>query len=388
MKFKIKIIPVFSTFFLLVFCFPRNADAFGKLIWIQNILEVLGMVWTVYIIAYHKCIINKNLLPMFFLLIWTYPCTIFNNGFFLKLAEMTIRIFCIIVLSEYLIKKNCKKYICNMAIYWTVLMCIQFFSCLTNCFGSVVLENNMGRSELLYLFGMKVEIDQYVIYAIAFNMIAMLIGGLKEKITLVIVLSAALIFSLETEASTSLVGITLFFVSLIVSRFFCDKGIWEKLLILILIYACLFGFVGNTGMFAWLVDGILHEGVTLNGRTVLWKETLKLMKGWHLLLGYGIAPSYIIRLNDFFSVEHPHNQYLQCLFNFGVFGLILYVYIWLYQIRLIRTIYNKKLRNIYIATLVSNIIISIVSRNFLYSTAQIFFVISMHMSEVAKMCND
>lgn len=388
MRFKIKLVPWLSTIFLLVFCFPRNAAALGKLILIQNNLEVLGVIWTVYIIICYRNILVKKLWPMYLLLIWIYPCTIFNNGNFIKIMEVTIRLCCIVVLSELLIKNNCKKYICNIAAYWTVLMCIELFSCLTNCFGSIIIENNRGQSELLYLFGMKVEINQYVIYAVAFNMIAVLIGGLREKIMLIIIVLAALIFSLKTSASTSLVGMTIMFIFLAAGRFSQNKRIWEKLVILIVVYACLFGFSGNTSMFAWLVDGILQEGVTLNGRTVLWSETLKLMKGYHLLLGYGMTPAYIIKLNAFFSVDHPHNQYLQCLFNFGILGLILYLYIWLCQIKAIKIINNKRLRNVYIAALVSNMIICIVSRNLLYGTAQIFFVISMHMSEITEMCNN
>ena len=205
---------------------------------------------------------------------------------------------------------------------------------------------------------------------------------------LVTVVLSALIFSLKTSASASLMGMVIMLVFLVIGKFIENKKIWTSILILIVIYACLFGFIGNTNMFIWLVDGILKEGVTLNGRTVIWEETLKLMTEWHLLFGYGFTPTYIIRLNDFFSVNHPHNQYLQSLFDFGYFGLILYLYIWMSQIKTIGTINNKGLRNIYIATLVSNMVICIVSRNLLYGTAQIFFVISIYMGRITKICNE
>ena len=371
-----------STFFLYVFCFPRNADALGNIILVQNMLEVIGFCWTIYIIFSNKVKKLKKLSPMLLIFLWMYPCTLINFGNILKLFETSLRLGCIVILSEYLIERDLKKFIFNASAYWTALMLIELFSAVTNCFGTVNVANNMGRAEALYLFGMKVEIDQYMVYALFFTSLAAYIGRYKHKIQLLLTTLSILLFSIITLASTAFMGMFFFFLLAFCGHFIKNKKQWKYVVIFTAIVSCAYGFIGNTSMFEWLVNGILHEGLTLNGRTVIWAETLKLMSGWKWLWGYGFTPDYIIRLNDYFYVDHPHNQYLQSLFCYGIPGLCLYIWLLYEQIKKIRVIENRKLRKIYIATIIANLIISIVSRNLLYGTAQIFFVMSVHITEM------
>lgn len=388
MNLKIKPNLWISTFFLYVFCFPRNADALGNLIWVQNLLEVIGFCWTAYIVFSNKVKDLKKLSPMLFILLWMYPCTLINFGQFSNLFEVSFRLGSIVVLSEYLIEKDLKKFIFSVSAFWTVLMLIQFYSGVTNCFGSVIIANNMGRDDYLYLFGVKVEINQYMIYAIFFTSLAAYLGRYKQKLQFLLTTLSILFFSIITSASTAFMGMFFFFFLVMWGFLVRNRKQWKRMVIIVAILAVAFGFIGNTSMFEWLVEGILHEGVTLNGRTVIWEETLKLMSGWKWFFGYGFTPDFIIRLNDFFSVDHPHNQYLQSLFCFGIPGLCLYIWLLYEQIKKIRVIANRKIRNIYVAAILSNLIISIVSRNLLYGTAQIFFVMSVHITEISDLVSN
>jgi O-antigen ligase len=67
-------------------------------------------------------------------------------------------------------------------------------------------------------------------------------------------------------------------------------------------------------------------GVKFNasGRTVFWKATVNsYMESW--LFGKGAGSSEVLIQTSFVDIEHPHNDYLRILHDYGLVGLVLWL---------------------------------------------------------------
>ena len=72
-------------------------------------------------------------------------------------------------------------------------------------------------------------------------------------------------------------------------------------------------------VFSSLLEGVLHKGVTLNSRTIIWENAVNLIKQ-KPLLGFGALSQKQIDNYVLFGTTHAHNLFLELLLRTGIVG--------------------------------------------------------------------
>lgn len=381
-KFKLRKVSTYflvSVICLFIFCIPRNTSAFPQICYLLRKIELLCVAWTAYMFVKKRIYKNKWLYPMWMLFLLMVICTVMNDPEHLKDVFILIyRMFGVVVLSDYILNKDKHKGIKWIALIWVAFMLVQAYSAVTHCFGYASTSNSLYNSN--YFFGIRVEINQYIIYTIAFCWFAVYTNSLNW-IYAVVTSIAGVYFVFQENVSTSLMGLAIFLAVIIISKIVKSEKMWRSLIILLVVAIVIFAFVRNTQVFEWLLVGVLKEDLTLNNRTVLWQQAIEQLKGMHWLFGFGYSPPFNLRLGGTYAVNHPHNQYLQMLYNYGIGGLALYLLMVYKMVRKIRGIKNGHIKNIHMAALIATLIICITSRNYFYLTAQIYYIVVYHLTE-------
>lgn len=382
---KIKKIPqcyLITLIAIALLCIPYNSNGYPLLTRLLRYISYGIFAWSVLVFRTKKMYKLKWYVPFWILLILMVISTAANDISAVKsCVECVIRLFAIVVLFEFMMQYNSKLTIIWNATIWTVLMLIEAISEVTDCFGYASTVNSSDLNN--YLFGIRNEINQYVIYAFFFCFLAMYIGKMKEKVKLFIVLFSGIYFAVVQEVSTAISGIVVFFVVLLGSKLVKKKVWWRIYLAVLAISIFLFIKLQNTAMFQVILVTWLHEDLTLNGRIILWPQALEQARGIHAIIGFGFSPKYTLRIGSY-VVNHPHNQFIQFIFNYGYPGLVLYLWMMWKSVKKILAVKDYKIRMISIATISATVCMCISSRNYFYLTAQIFYVILRHINELTS----
>lgn len=365
--------------FLAIFCIPRNYDAFPGICQILRIIEMPGLAWSLILFFKNKYYKVRWYIPFYLLLVYMFICMRINDPIHTKDCNILIyRMFSVTVLSEYMFRLDRKRAVTSIGRIWAVMMFIEVYSLITGCFGyakSTVSSNHN------FFFGIRVEINEYIIYTFSFVCYAMYAGKSLDKFLAYVTMIGGLYFVFNQAVSTSVVGCFVFFMIILFGRVMRSKRMWRNIIITAAIISVTFAFIQNTSAFDWLLSDILGEDLTMNGRTLLWSQAIGQMRGIHLLFGYGYSPDFTLKLTGTFVANHPHNQYLQMMYNYGIPGMILYLCMMFKMVKVITRIPNSNVRIIHIATLTATIFMCITSRNYLYLTAQIYYASVLHLKE-------
>lgn len=376
-----KLLVFLSIVFLFCICFPRNNGAFPLLCRALRYIDVFVFVFSTFLFFYANIYGKAWYTPLVLLFIWMIICTLaMDPNDIVEAFTQVFRMASVFILSEFLMQINVKRGFIWLSRIWALFLIVQWISYITKCFGYTETSNTASISN--YFFGIRVEINEYIIYSIAFILFSIQFVGFFEKLYYIFSIAVGTCFVFSESVSTSILAIVIFGVIMICSSFIKKSKIWKLLLILVVIFAVLFAYLQNTEGFAWLLEGVLKEDISLNGRTLLWNQAIEQSRGIHLIFGYGFIPEFKLFLSSGFSVNHPHNQYLQFIYNFGLPGLILYLFMVYKMINNISKINNGFLKSVHIACLVSTTIMCISSRNYMYLTAQIYYVLSNYLSDM------
>lgn len=369
-----------SLILLTIICFPKDTGAFLKFSTALRYLEVISVIWSVNWFIRRKIYDNKYYWAIWAFIIWSLVCTVLNDYENLKDALMLgYRLFSTVVLTDMLFRVSRSKAMIGISTVWSIFMIIN---CITLIIGGIGTKWSMiTGSEVIYFFGSRVEIDQYIIYCFAFSMLASFYANTYYKILVALVVFCGCYFSVMEKVSTSLVGICMFFIVLIFSKFINNRLFWRVLLVSCVIALLYITIERDFEAFAWFLSDVIGEDITLNGRTIIWFQAINQMIGNNWVVGHGYNPMDAFWIGDY-SVSHPHNQYLQILYNYGIPGLGIYLYILYMMILRIKYIEDKKIRIIHLGCIAANLLMCLVSRNFMYFTAQIYYVMTYYFDKL------
>lgn len=209
--------------------------------------------------------------------------------------------------------------------------------------------------EQYYLLGNKFQISYLHILLLTFySYNNFYINQNKRKLVFIILYLACLAISIYTECTTAVVGTILFGLFMII---FKNKKVNSKLITITLIVSCsilvLFSSIIQFKPVEYLIVNILHEDITLTGRTIIYQEVFGIISS-NWLLGYGYGNSYEI-MHKAISFPNTQNALLEYWLTTGIVGM-------LFLILLIYNIlknYKKKINPIVIYILVFSILGSV-----------------------------
>lgn len=367
-----------SFLLLCILCIPSNV-AFGSLNTIVNCASYIGVVWC--LILMRDIQIERKMIPIIIFLLWEIVTTFINYTGFLGIVQINTKFLLVIFLVSTMIKYNPEKVIKYISTLFVIIMIVQYVSLVTHAFGFSGDQAFVNRYN--YFLGIRVNINKIILFAIFMVLTYITINRIAGLIKTIIVCYTGIVFIIVEDVSTSIMGVALYTMILIISLIIKNEKMWRNLLVFFFLVAIGFAFLGSTQAFRYLLEDILNEGLTMNGRTLLWEQAINNIHGVHWIIGNGYGHNYLFSIGSF-AVHSAHNQYLSTLFNYGIVGLALYFSMCYNQIAQIKYIKNTFLRNNLAAVLVSLFIIQIPASTADMTYYYIFYVITMNVDKVFK----
>ena len=210
-----------------------------------------------------------------------------------------------------------------------------------------------------YLLGNKFQVSYiHILLPILYMYYNSLINkkDVSNMVASIITLLFAMFISAYTECTTGLVGTILFTVF-----YFCmrkkNKKVNAKAIIIVLLISCskllIFSNIVKLKPVEYIIVNILHEDVTLTGRTIIYENIFNII-GSKWLLGYGYGNSYDV-MSEQLNYPNTQNALLEYWLTTGIAGMILLI-ILIYKIL---NNYNKNINSLIIYLLVFCILGSI-----------------------------
>jgi len=376
---KKHIIVVISVVLLVLSCIPQN-EAYAMLTPMIRSFRYLALIWSVLLFFTSKMYYIRTNWILYAFMIWILLTSLFNGTSLDEVIKLIYPIFSSVVLTQYIIEKDKKKGLVALAIFFAIFMLIEAISALTHCFGDVYVGAWQGN----YFFGIRVNVCFLLPYAIGLNLLYSKIDKKKGNFFWGLTLICSIYFVIYESVSTSIVTIAVILVGLLILHLYRFRKELLKPTIAVLIFLCAgFALIGSRAeIFRWLLVDILQEDITLSGRTLLWKQAFEYLQGLHWIYGYGYKHNFQFTISWWFASDHPHNEYLEMLFCYGVIGLGIYIKMVVKQFQAVWNINNREVRDIMLATLVSIVVMHISSHNYMAVFPYISYVVFVNMDKI------
>lgn len=303
---------------------------FKELEWL-NQFYIMGRFVTVYVLFLIFLMKGKKYRPGKFVIYFGLMeavlifSTFWNGGYSLTsflMNEVTGISF--IVLLDYMFTTDVKLAVSVLTVHYEILIYGNFVTVFLFPQGLY----NLGTGRNYWLLG---QVNQIVLYILPGIMLALLreyyvLKKERPGIRFWILMLISTVMSVKVWSATSVVGLVLFLVLIIVGEIWkiqIDIK-WGILLSLAVFTAFVLWRIQD--IFSWFIVNILHRNLTFSTRTTVWDHALNCIKEkW--LLGYG--EETLERAVERFGYMTPHNRYLYLMYKGGciltaVFGSMVY----------------------------------------------------------------
>lgn len=146
----------------------------------------------------------------------------------------------------------------------------------------------------------------------------------KKRMIFFIELTIITLCTLYCNSATSLVGLSILWIFLLMKKHFIKSKIFNSSNFFILYMLIFFIIVlfRMQNIFSWLIVDILGKDLTFTKRTILWDNILLWIKK-NILIGYGLENSKIFSAKmGYAAFTHAHNTIFDVLYKYGLLGLI------------------------------------------------------------------
>ncbi len=370
-------------YYILLFfiCIPGNSKFPMAFLVFQMAVTYIGFFVAMIFFFRFKYYRRKNLLPLIIWFIWMVAATLLNGtDFFGVIKDIIIPFFSTAILAVYLFDNDKENAISVITWMLTLFMLIQIFSMVTHCFGT---RFTQGRYSNVYFLGIRVNINKLFPFAVFFGLINYRFGKRRSPLCLIISAVSGLWFAMAEKVSTSILGAFIIVIVLIASRLIRSEHAWRNMAILAICVGALFAFfyTGTDAFSEMVFNDSLGEDITLSGRTRIWEQAIADMKGIHWIIGNGYGHSFLFRLNVFAS-NLTHNQYLEIIFDYGLIGLGIHIWCYVWQFKAVRLAGNKNASRIFIAVFIALVFMqipaSVNDKSFYY----VFYIATLYMPEI------
>ncbi len=259
---------------------------------------------------------------------------------------------------EYLNEKRNVSAFLHIAYYLTV-----GYLCINDIFLLKQMPSVSGKesTDILYLLGNKFEVSYMHFFWLVLyyqnNIVKIEQGRLRELLLLGTHIIITALISYAVECSTAIMG-----VAFIVFFLFCYKKItwlytpWGGLILLLLFDAffLVYEVVLDISFVQYLIEDILHEDLTLTGRTVIYAKMLDLIEEqpW---FGYGNGTASFFTWY-YMSMPNTQNGLLNDYIDWGMVGVSFFVFLFYFVVKYIGC--NISHKNPFLCLLYTYIVLS------------------------------
>lgn len=259
---------------------------------------------------------------------------------------------------EYLNEKRNVSAFLHMAYYLSV-----GYLCINDVFLLRQMPSVSGKesTDILYLLGNKFAVSYMHFFWLALyyqnNIVKIEQGRLWELLFLSAHIVVTALISYAVECSTAIVGI-----SFMVIFLYCYKKMpwlynpWGGLVLLLLFdtFFLFYEVVLDIPFIQYLIEDVLHEDLTLTGRTVIYAKMFDLIEDqpW---FGYGNGTATFFT-QYYVNMPNTQNGLLNDYIDWGIVGVLLFVLLFYFVVKHID--YNSSRKNPFLCLLYTYIVLS------------------------------
>ncbi|EEB36713.1 O-antigen polymerase [Anaerococcus hydrogenalis DSM 7454] len=331
-----KILITIMLFYILIP--PYINSILDKNTFIRKIIILLFIIITGSIIVFNKIKVDKYLIWITISYIFLIISTIINNG---RIYDSIISSFMVVIISLFIIIARYKSYLSNILIY--SIRNITFFIFLLNTIISIFMPYGLNKmvsnSSPEFLYG---NINSNFKYIIPGILCSILIDKKQNKsisfITLFFYIGTLYTYFFIYQTMTAILGL-LVIVIWMGYRKFIEKNIFtifSGIVVFIILFNIIIVYNSDSKVSLFFIK-LFGKNETLNNRTYLWNNIIKLIKN-NILLGYGLQNEEFIGIN-IGNYYGSHNYYLDLIFSRGIIGSI---FIFMLILSINKNIYKLK----------------------------------------------
>ncbi len=348
---------VLAVVFFITACLPISIKKYLDIVSLVNIVNCAGLFYSLLLEIEGRYYCKKKWLILHGFLIWVTIVSIIAGEGLVSVIQNVYTLYIASIMAIYLLQKNYNKSIYIISVIFSGMV---FMNLLTFFMGGLYQVNIYNMA---YFMGIRVNISDILVFAISISLISSIRGKRIHKIICIVCILSGVVFSVLEWVSTALVTMCVFalvcFIIKMTYKWPKQKKVIRIGSILLVIVVVSFSFNPDVQSYSWLVEDILGESLTLDGRTDIWESCISQIKGLTWIYGHGIAHEYTFAISNGAYVSHPHNQYLAMLFNFGIIGLLMYCKMLMEQLVSVSHVENSKIRMFSISCIIASIIMGI-----------------------------
>ena len=364
-----------------VLCLPSAFLAQYSLGAINSAAKYCGFALAVmYFIAWS--LYNRKLfLPLFSYFVWMIVSTALSGNSVKTIFISTYPILTVAVLVYVLTKIDWRGTVRFISYLFTAELVANFLSFLSGGY-------YRDTWNVMYFIGIRVNINGLFLAGVSIALLNAYLGTKIDKAVFLCALFSGGYFVIGEWVSTSILSISIFggimLFSWMIRKWPNKDKLFKRIGLLLLVLILLFMMNPDVSRFSWLIEDLLGESLTLDGRTELWSGALSQIKGIKWLFGNGYGSGTTFRTTNGFTATTAHSQYINIVYGFGIIGLMLYTFILIQQVRKYSSVRNQIIRSILFAAFVSMIIMNIVNSTYFEPYGYIWWVMCLTLPESSE----
>ncbi|MCR5248637.1 MAG: O-antigen ligase family protein, partial [Paludibacteraceae bacterium] len=259
--------------------------------------------------------------------VWLWINTLIHGYSLSNAVSSSLNSISLCIIMDYYLQKDTKRIIRSLARYLLLLVLINFVTILAYPDGMYSISSlATGVVTKNWFLGYKNPQVRIILPALTIQLISNYIKNKNIYTSSVIMLIIAFASSYLVDSGTAMFGVVIFYVAVLYFNAFKESKLLsiKNILIISLFISVAFVLFNAQDLLMKLWENPLGRNNTLTGRTYVWTRFLKILKE-NKFLGSGIVPANVVI--GMTGYNHPHNYYLYVLFQGGIIGAIIIVYL-------------------------------------------------------------
>lgn len=382
-SFKPSVSISYLTLFIFILFFPFiKPDSFRRISILDNLFDMWCALNTVIIFVSSLVLfIKKKWKPspgfwsIIILNVWILLVTFKISGFELTPVKSFFSILALSLLIDTFIKKN-KHLINGMMFSFEIVIYSNFIT-------YILFPHGMYADGLYttnWLMGYdNSQIKFFLCGAIVAFMYRLINNSKARSNCLLAIIVASVLF---TRVFTALMGLGIIVLMMTVYHFKLFKKLMNPKLFLILALMVFSSVVLNNSLLdkMELITKYTGKGATLTTRFDIWKITLKMFTK-SPLYGYGWNPTTVRTvqyMNPF--ATHAHDTYLEYIYQGGIVGLVLFLFIIMLVVIRISNCKNKKIKS-FTSSVILAFLFMMLFESYLFPIVYAVYLLLYHCNE-------
>lgn len=326
----LKIDKINARYCLLIFPFlvPSSLYVYPEILSIIKLLKLTVFGYSMLLLLRKRVKMNNSILCPVVLFVWMLLTTIIQLGDVYKWFSDVYPYFTVTVLVNAWYQRKSESTVKVIANFFIIFL---FLNVMTWLAGGMYVDttSSFGTERIVYFWGIRNSLT-YCLLPIGMVVYLSLKTQQHSKFFELLGYAALILniyIAFDLEIVTTIFALIVFFVIYFLNNSHYRKlPKWNKVIVSLILGMAI--LVTGFGLSNKIFDGLFTElgkGTTFNGRTIIWTSVLSQIKGMEWLLGHGTGSKKSFVLRGLYT-STTHSQYLFILYDSGLIGLVLFVW--------------------------------------------------------------